>query len=238
MKKIFTVFTALFLAFQSVCSAYSDVEDSSLQDKLNMLSEMSIISGYEDGSFRPDSSITRAEFAKVIMSAIIVDSSVSDEKAFDDTVGHWSEEYVLLARHFSIINGMTDRIFEPNANVTYEQAIKMIVAAIGYNDEAQKRGGYSQGYISVAEELGITNGIMYRNADTATRKDVAEMVYNSLQVPFYFLTFNDGLLEYDFSESSLLEIFNMQKITLVAEETEEDYLEEVEETIETEESVG
>lgn len=134
-----------------------------------------------------------------------------------------------------IINGTSATTFEAEANITYEQAIKMVVAALGYNDEALTNGGYPSGYITVAGKLGILDELQFVNTDYATRSNIARIVRNALDVPFYFLTSENGTISRELSSITLYEMHditfsisneaetvNNVDLELNFEETEED----------------
>ncbi len=78
---------------------------------------------------------------------------------------------------------MGDGTFAPDANVTFEQAVKMLVVALGYEPMAAQKGGYPTGYMVVANTNGITEGISAAQNAPASRGVVAELVYNALDVP-------------------------------------------------------
>lgn len=58
----------------------------------------------------------------------------------------------------------------------------MLVCVTGYADEAEEKGGYPKGYIAVAEEIGITEGIVFKGDDEVTRNDVGIMILNVLKI--------------------------------------------------------
>lgn len=241
MRKIIILTITVSLLLSVGCFAYTDVTDPALTEKLETLSAMNIISGYEDGTFRPESNITRAEFAKIITSSIVVDSAVTEINTFTDTSEHWASDFIILAKYFGIINGTTETTFEPESNVTYNQAIKMIVAALGYNEEANALGGYPQGYVSVAENLNLLDGISSEPSEQyATRADIAVMTENALHCPFYFLTNENGTVTREISDLTLTDIYELSTSDVdpnyYFEYTDESY----EETGDTEitESVG
>lgn len=207
MKKFFALLTAIMCV--SITSyAYSDIYDSKEKEKIEVLSSFNIINGYEDGSFRPQNSITRAEFAKIVTVAMRLENIIpSGEESFEDvSEDSWYKDYVYISKVLGIINGMSDTIFAPNENITYEQAIKMLVVALGYNEEAQNKGGYPNGYIQVAEELGITKDMQFVNTRYATRTDIATMIYNGLYSKCYYLVFDGEKVERMEADSTLYEL--------------------------------
>lgn len=194
------------LSFGINCFAFEDIYDNELSNITETLSEFSIINGYEDGTFQPYNTITRAEFAKIIIATTNFYMDVPYSNSFEDINNHWAKDYIYLAQSVGIINGVSDTLFAPDDNVTYEQAIKMIVAALGYNEEAVKMGGYPNGYIQQANSLGIMSGVSYNKTDYATRGDIATMIYNALNVDYYSIWNENGTIKRMSTEKTLLEI--------------------------------
>ena len=89
------------------------------------------------------------------------------------------------------ISNITKGIFEPDENVVYQDALKILVNALGYKEKALQRGGYPQGYITVATEIGILSSSRPAYSDYITREVAAEIVYNALYVPL-MISYVDG----------------------------------------------
>lgn len=209
MRKIIPILLAVIIAAASSVGAfaYLDISDSNVNNAVQELSSFDIINGYDDGTFRPDTSITRAEFSKIIIKACGYDNNgYSKISSFNDVAdSNWAKDYIYIAKSLGIVNGINDTAFSPDSGITYEQAIKMIVAALGYEEDAQNRGGYPNGYINVADSLGITSGVFFSNTDKATRGDIALMIYNSLNVEYYDIWNNNGVVEKKLSDITLYE---------------------------------
>lgn len=208
MKKFIAALIVMALMLTSTAFAYTDISDEVLSDKVETLSKYNIINGYGDGSFKPGNPITRAEFCKMIMCATMNDGiEFADSKFSDVSDGFWAKDYICAAKSLGVVNGVTETTFSPQSNITNEQAVKMIVCALGYGEEAVAAGGYPYGYIKIAKDLGIINDGVDAKA-ISKRRDIAEMVYNILDVEFYFLTLTeDGTVEKSKSESTLREFY-------------------------------
>ncbi|HHW02252.1 MAG TPA: S-layer homology domain-containing protein [Thermoanaerobacterales bacterium] len=167
-------------------TSFSDVKDANVADAVTRLSALDILNGYPDGTFKPDNQITRAEFAKIIVSAVGVGKAAEYAKGttqFKDVPSdYWASGYIKVASDMKIVNGRGNGVFDPNANVTYAEAITMIVRALGYEPKAQALGGYPGGYLAIAAEKDITKNVNVVNTLAATRGDVAKMVNNALDV--------------------------------------------------------
>jgi len=186
LKKVLALVVALTMVLGTVgFAAYTDVaEDAGEYTAVSTLSSLGILTGYEDGSFKPDGDITRAEFAAVVCRALGAKVSGSAVTGFTDVAAdHWASAYIAYCAGAGIVNGMGDGTFAPSANVTVEQAVKMLVVALGYEPMATAKGGYPTGYMVVANTNGITEGVAAAQTAAATRAIVSQLVYNALDVP-------------------------------------------------------
>lgn len=73
-------------------------------------------------------------------------------------------------------------MFAPDQFIMYQDALKILVNTLGYEEMAKPRGDYPNGYVSVAKEIGIVNN-NFTNSNYLTRENAADIVYNSLFVP-------------------------------------------------------
>lgn len=123
------VLTAAFTAGSAAISsaALNDIQGhwaaATIQDMVND----GVITGMPDGSFRPDNSISRAEFATLIVKAFQLDNKSG--KIFNDTGNHWAKDYIATANAYGILNGYSDTEFGPDDPITREQMAVMIVKA-------------------------------------------------------------------------------------------------------------
>lgn len=209
MKKFLCVILAVLLCASAVVYAFSDIDenDKKLNEAVELMTKFGILNGYEDGTFRPNNEITRAEFSKVIIETIMTDEKVSGDEAkfIDVKENHWAKDYIYLSRKLGIVNGMTIDTFAPENNITYEQAVKMIVAALGYDKQASENGGWPTGYLAVAKDLDITKGISFNPTANATRGDVVLMLNNALNIEYYILTPVGEIIETKLSDLTLYE---------------------------------
>lgn len=209
---------AVVLAFAMIFSmgmistfAYSDVEASTtVGEAVGILSNLGILTGFEDGTFKPDETVTRAQMAAIVCRTLGYESQAKSSAGttiFNDVPGdHWAAGYINVAQSLNIINGYGDGNFGPEDKVTYEQAVKMIVCALNYDLVAQAKGGYPTGYLSVASSEGITKSANGKVGDAAKRSTVAVLVYNSLEVRILDQNTwtTDGSDEYAKSDDTIL----------------------------------
>ena len=197
LKKVISVVAALAMsasAFTALAADFSDVpEDASYAQAVQELSALDVISGYDDGTFKPDELVTRAQITKMIVDALNersmaeaskANSQFVDVNAADNGNGHWARGYINQGVADKFIAGYGDGTFGPDDNVTYVQALKMLVSAIGYETYAQDAGGWPNGYKIWASTTGISDGISGITDDTQlTRAQVAQIVDNAMDAP-------------------------------------------------------
>lgn len=192
LKKVISSVAALTMVASSVAAFavdFPDVESTaSYAQAVQELSALDVISGYDDGTFGPDKLVTRAEITKMIVDALAerssAEASTESTKFADVSADHWAKGYINQGVADGFIAGMSDTEFDPDANVTYVQAQKMLVSAIGYETYAQAQGGWPTGYKTYAASLDITKGISgITDSTELTRAQVAQMIDNAMDAP-------------------------------------------------------
>lgn len=192
LKKVISSVAALTMVASSVAAFavdFPDVESTaSYAQAVQELSALDVISGYDDGTFGPDKLVTRAEITKMIVDALAerssAEASTESTKFADVSADHWAKGYINQGVAKGFIAGMSDTEFDPDANVTYVQAQKMLVSAIGYETYAQAQGGWPTGYKTYAASLDITKGISgITDSTELTRAQVAQMIDNAMDAP-------------------------------------------------------
>lgn len=192
LKKVISSVAALTMVASSVAAFavdFPDVESTaSYAQAVQELSALDVISGYDDGTFGPDKLVTRAEITKMIVDALaersLAEASTESTKFADVSADHWAKGYINQGVADGFIAGMSDTEFDPDANVTYVQAQKMLVSAIGYETYAQAQGGWPIGYKTYAASLDITKGISgITDSTELTRAQVAQMIDNAMDAP-------------------------------------------------------
>jgi len=196
--------------------------DEGLKEIFNELAKQGIFKGYEDGTFRPDATITRAEFCAVVnrlknlQDAVAADPGITP---FNDVpTSHWAAADINVAYTTGIIKGYGDGRFGPEDFVTYEQVVTMLVRALGYEQLALERGTYPDGYLAAAMQIGILKGVTGTIGEYAKRGLVATITYNSMNIniPQQVLTTGNIVVSTD----------NVSRKFDVGNKRRDDYLEE------------
>lgn len=122
-----------------------------------------------------------------------IDSSKITATPFSDvTSSHWSYDDVEFLRSMGVITGNSDGTFKPDDNITYEQVVKLVVAALGYDFMAESYGGYPDGYLSTASRLKLLKNAGGSTGAPATRAQVVVILFNALTTDYLVV---DGISE-------------------------------------------
>lgn len=149
------------------------------------LSELGIMAGYEDNTFKPQNTLTRGEAAAIIVRLLKLDDEITEgETMFADVPeNHWASGYINEAVGNGIINGQGDGTFAPEEEVTFGQMVKMLVCALGYEPVALANGGWANGgYIFAGSKIGLTKGIEGTSKEILSRGKAAELCYKALSI--------------------------------------------------------
>ncbi|WP_158301918.1 Ig-like domain-containing protein [Paenibacillus mesophilus] len=149
----------------TVVSGLTDIDGHQANAELSLARAQGIVNGYPDQSFKPDGTITRAEFTVMLMNGLKPESDGGDLHFTDkNSIGTWAVQQVAQAVDLGIISGYDDGTFRPNANITRAEMITMVMRAYGMGTNEAKQTGYAddgeipnwaRAAANTAEETGI-----------------------------------------------------------------------------------
>lgn len=111
------------LAFTS--RSFPDTADCTYAREIDTLAAYHILNGYEDGSFHPDDTLTRAQFATLVVSALDLPAGKSG-KFSDVSEGQWYSGPISAMTDMGFISGYGDGHFGPNDTITYQEMITVL----------------------------------------------------------------------------------------------------------------
>lgn len=122
---------------------FTDVaEDTWYKDTVNQAAALGIVNGYEDGTFKPESEITRAEFTAMLTR--LTGDNLTGELPFDDVApSHWGYDSIYSAYSAGYMNGYDDNTFRPDIPITRAEAVKMINMAFDRTDYSNTENPFS-----------------------------------------------------------------------------------------------
>lgn len=244
MKTRLSILLAVLLLF-SFCSAvsaapFADVEGKKSETAITVLNAIGIIEGKSEGVFAPEDTLTRAEMATLVLRMMGMNASGGGKNIFTDVpASHWAYANISAAYQLGIVNGTSADTFTPDGVVTYEQAVKMVVAALGYTVQADALGGYPSGYLAKAANLDILKNV--KIGGEMSRGDMAILLYNALDVELFQKTaYGEDAYEFKVNEAAtiLSHYLKINKVTDVVTATPLAKLENVSRLLSDEVAVG
>jgi hypothetical protein len=173
---------------------FIDVSDHWAKDFIVGLVNEGLISGFPDGTFKPDASMTRAQYAALLVKAFDPAAKRAAKDFTDVPQSFWGYDAVQKAYRGEFLSGMSEKTFAPNENVTRVQVIVSLVNGLGLSggsqslldkyEDADKIPNYGKDEVATATQKQIV--VNYPKAEQfepnkdATRAEVAAMVYQAL----------------------------------------------------------
>lgn len=175
--------------WRSTTISFSDISNCWAQKSIEKLVSINAISGYPDGTFKPNSPITRAEFATILDKAFKLEPRQG--KVFVDTSNHWAKDTISTSAAYGIVNGYEDNTFRPDNPITREQMATMIVKVaklkpvsgeVNFTDN-KEISSWAQDSVATAVKYSIMNGYSdetFKPTSNATRAEAVTVVINAM----------------------------------------------------------
>lgn len=199
MKKIVSLVLAIsmvlsmFVSVFATTSTFEDVAGTRYAGSVEALVELGVINGMPDGTYAPEKTVTRAELAKMLVICLGLGDSASalaGKTVFTDVAdSHWASGYINAAVQTKVIAGYPDGTFKPEKEVSYQEAVTMVIRALGYGNVVDTEGTWPTAYILKAVELELYDGMEDPTATAAAlRGNVAVLLWNMLRTPMWKIT--------------------------------------------------
>lgn len=189
-KRALSLLLVLTLAL-SLCAVptaalgvFPDVTDAETARNVDLLYQMDVVNGDNYGNFNPNNTLTRAEFTKM---TVMLAGEGSDVAGYTTTAifpdvraSHWAAGYVNLAvRKLKLINGLPNGKFGTDNAIDFGSAVTILMRLLGYTD-ADTNGVWPDGYLALAANVKLTDGLSLRGSSTITRAQAAQLFVNAL----------------------------------------------------------
>ncbi|MFC1615561.1 DUF1566 domain-containing protein [Patescibacteria group bacterium] len=168
---IFFIFLTSSLVF---AVSFSDTSSHKYKDAIEYIAEKGIVEGYEDGSYRPDANINRAELLKIILESNNIDVSDNLNNCFPDVRDDWYAKYVCKAQELGIIDGYPDGTFKPANNINFVEAIKIV--ELGYGAQLEDSNPWYQTYVDEADSKNMIPNDINSMDELITRGQMADII--------------------------------------------------------------
>ena len=182
MKKILSLLLAAVMLTGSLPAALaaSDTSDSVIE---RVVKAAEIMVGDSSGNLNLDSTVTRAEYAKMLVCASTSKDSVagaSNSSPFKDVpYTHWAAGYIKTAVQQGWLSGYLDGSYKPNKTVTLEEAVTGVLKLLGYST-TDLSGSYPYAQLAMYRSLGLNTRITAAQGSSMTRRSMMYLFYNLL----------------------------------------------------------
>ena len=192
---------AILIVFTLICqSVIAFAGTGKLKRHIGFLADLGIIDSTNIDSLKTDYGITRGDFSIYLARTMGFNGEYTvDNYIFDDVTEKdacfGAVEY--LYNRF-IIDGAEEKCFKPSSPIMYNEAVKMVIKALGYGPMAETEGGYPGGYLKIARSIGLLSNVGVGPEGIITLGDICVLIYNMLDSPA--LTFEIGIngeIKYD-----------------------------------------
>lgn len=191
-----------------------------LSGSINMLSEigklrnLGIANDVGEGPYQP---VKRGEMAKLIAQTLKMTSSAAFclPEFSDVAKDNPNYNYIGLIEKKGIADGYGNGNFKPDENITYYEAVKMIVCMLGYKPEAEIKG-YPEGYLQTANKIGI---ILYPGAEdrVINLDDISKILYKAIDTPLMLQTGFGAETQYEIADGVNNKLMTIRNTYLATE---------------------
>lgn len=174
--------------------------------QITALANLGILNGKTDDEFYPNDSVTRAEYTKMVCSALKIEPDKDADEKFEDVPeSHWAFAYVAAAENEGIVNGVSDDEFAPDKTITRQEMATILYRAIDAKgklmpdgiakefDDEKDIAKYAKTAVEKLSAAGVINGVSEKEfapEETATRAQAACIIYQYFQAVGVATIFN------------------------------------------------
>ncbi|NIK78067.1 hypothetical protein FHS15_003205 [Paenibacillus castaneae] len=175
-------------------TVFSDIASHWAMDSIKLAASKGIVSGYADGTFKPDGTVTRAEFSVMLANALNLQGDGAVLNFTDEaTIGSWARKAISQAVQAGIVKGYGDGSFRPNAKVSRAEMVMMLANALGIVQDSRASTSFADDadipvWAKAAVEAAVESGIVkgrsnnrFAPKDTATRAEAVTVLLKALE---------------------------------------------------------
>ena len=187
---VFAMVLSMGCAFAAELPKVSDI---AMVKAVVDMHDLKIMVGDQNGNFKGNVAITRAEAATVICRMLGLEDAAkafSGTPSFSDTQNHWAAGYIETAAKLDILAGNDNAVFAPDEAMTFSQLAEALVKALGYEELAKASELSVSDYIALGEKLGLlekdeisAEAVMNAADEPALRSYAAMLFSTALNVP-------------------------------------------------------
>lgn len=181
MKKL-SIALLLSLVISTSSFAFNDTENHENKEAINYIEENGIVNGYEDGSFKPENLINRAEFTKILIEAKLKKNPISSaSNCFTDIQStDWFASYICYAKLNGMINGHPDGSFKPANKINLAEASTILSNVFKIETDSNNEQWYRPYVNGLANKNYLPSNFKFVTQEV-TRAQMAEMIWRIIE---------------------------------------------------------
>ena len=189
MKKLLSLLLAgvlLVSLIGAAGAAFTDEASISQYDTeaVEILSDLKVVTGFPDGSFKPEDPLTRAQAAKILCTLLLgtkkADALAAGEANFSDVpAAHWANKYVAYCASNKIVSGVGEGKFDPNGKLTCPAFGKMLLVALGADAAKLSGSGWADAVFAQLKEKHLNYGVALEDKPL-DRQSACRLALNAL----------------------------------------------------------
>ncbi|MGG1618068.1 S-layer homology domain-containing protein [Paenibacillus sp. NRS-1781] len=188
-----------------VTAALSDTKGHWAEKTIDTFVKLHVIKGYNDGKFKPDGKITRAEFAVILSSVFDIKGGNNTSVSLKDVGSHWAKDPIKKLVEAGVISGYEDGMFKPDNTITREEMVVLLSRILNLNNVSKDttkgnfddvKGSYAANEIKAEAQAGIISGRADGKFDpksSSTRAEALQIILNALNLNPQLKTLLDSL---------------------------------------------
>lgn len=216
LKKVLALVLAVVMIMGTVAVAsakdYKDVKSAdNYAEAIDILSSLGILDGFEDGTFKADGRLTRAQAAKIV--AIVHNAATTGaikgqdevsalyanaQNSFVDCNDNWALPFINYCRIVGLADGMTKTTYAPNRQLTGVQWLKLMLTTLNFDTakEGYTGTGWDVNVLNRANEIGLTAGLAkgWQGIKEITRGEAAQILVNAMKA--YLVEYGQLIKQY------------------------------------------
>jgi len=176
-------------------ASFSDINNHWAGEYISTLSSAGYISGYPDGTFKPDKTVSQAEFVTVLISCMGITPTDTTTGYFNDTKNHWARGSINEAvKQGILVPSEYSNVLQPDSGLKRSQAAAMMVRALGqqpdngaisFTDKDAVEQSMYRGYIKTAYDFNLLTGYPggeFKPFEFVTRAQMCKLILNFMEV--------------------------------------------------------
>ncbi|MBU1018558.1 MAG: S-layer homology domain-containing protein [Patescibacteria group bacterium] len=181
MKKIITILLLLWPTL-SLASSLTDIEDSPYELAVKFFEYRGVIEGYDDNTYKPDNTINRAEFLKVLVESRFPGAAGEENNCFSDVGNEWFAKYICYAEESGIISGYPDGSFKPEQKINLAEALKIVLETYDVQIDSEAGENWYDPYYLLSLEKNWLEDIDESITHDVTRGEMAKLAFTTTMV--------------------------------------------------------